>query len=126
LRSEHAARAAELARTYARTLEQATLDAAPAIGLTPAGTGRWTQPVDTRAARRAQRAWAARRLLGKLLSVLRLAKAAFTFDDPLTYILWKVERHSGVREEAGPLQRRYPLLFAWSVLWRLYRRGGFR
>jgi len=58
--------------------------------------------------------------------VLRLGKAAFTFNDPLDYVLWKVERHSGIHVEPTALQRRHPLLFAWPLLWRLYRRGGFR
>ena len=75
---------------------------------------------------RCARRWKLRQAWGKLLSVLRLFKAAFTFNQPLAYVLWKVERHSGIREEATPLQHRLPLIFAWPVLWRLYRRGGFR
>ncbi len=64
--------------------------------------------------------------LGKLLSVGRLVKGALTFDDALDYILWKIERHSGVRVEASERQHRYPLIFAWPLVWRLYRRGAFR
>lgn len=70
--------------------------------------------------------WRARRVMGKLLSFSRLFKSAFTFDDPVDYLLWKIERHSGVRETATPLQHRYPLIFAWPVVWRLYRKGAFR
>lgn len=70
--------------------------------------------------------WAARRLLGKALNVARLIKAAFTFAGGIDYLLWKVERHSGVRLEPTPFQRRHPLLGIWSVAWRLWRRGGFR
>ena len=70
--------------------------------------------------------WRARRVMGKLLSFCRLFKSAFTFDDPVDYILWKVERHSGVRETATPLQHKYPLIFAWPVVWRLYRKGAFK
>jgi len=70
--------------------------------------------------------WRARRVTGKLLSFSRLCKSAFTFDDPVDYLLWKIERHSGVRETATPLQHRYPLIFAWPVVWRLYRKGAFR
>lgn len=70
--------------------------------------------------------WRLRRGQGKLLSVLRLIKAAGTFDDPLDYLLWKIERHSGIRETPTERQRRHPLLFAWPLLWRLYRRGAFR
>lgn len=70
--------------------------------------------------------WRARRVMGKLLSFSRLFKSAFTFDDPVDYLLWKIERHSGVAETATPLQHRYPLIFAWPLVWRLYRKGAFR
>jgi hypothetical protein len=70
--------------------------------------------------------WLARRIQGKLLSVARLCKAAVTFDDPLDYLLWKIERHSGIYIEPSARQRRHPLVFAWPLLWRLYRRGAFR
>lgn len=71
-------------------------------------------------------AWALRCIQGKVLSLLRLLKAALTFDEGLDYLLWKIERHSGVRVEASPRQRQYPLVFGWPVLFRLYRQGGFR
>ena len=70
--------------------------------------------------------WVGRRALGKSLNVARLIKAAFTFAGGVDYILWKVERHSGVRLEATPFLRRHPLLGIWGVAWRLWRRGGFR
>jgi hypothetical protein len=76
--------------------------------------------------RRAAAAWRRRRLLGKLLSLLRLAKGAFTFDGGVDYLLWKIERHSGVKADATPWQRRHPLLAAPGLAWRLYRRGAFR
>jgi len=71
-------------------------------------------------------AWALRGVQGKVLSLLRLLKAALTFEDGFDYLLWKIERHSGVRVEASPRQRQYPLIFGWPVLFRLYRQGGFR
>lgn len=71
-------------------------------------------------------AWARRRVLGKLLSVLRLVKAAFTFAGGADYLAWKIERHSGVKVELTPWQRRHPLLAAPGMFWRLYRRGAFR
>lgn len=81
----------------------------------------------TRTARAAgQWRWAGRRLLGKSLNVARLVKAAFTFAGGVDYLLWKVERHSGVRIEPTPFLRRHPLLGIWGVAWRLWRRGGFR
>jgi hypothetical protein len=70
--------------------------------------------------------WQVRRVVGKLLNVLRLVKGVFTFAGGLDYVLWKVERHSGVRVPVSPWQRRHPLLAAPMVAWQLYRRGGFR
>jgi len=70
--------------------------------------------------------WFARRIAGKILSVLRLIKAAFTFDDGAVYILWKIERHSGLSVELTPWQRRHPVLASMSLFWRLYRRGAFK
>lgn len=70
--------------------------------------------------------WWLRRVQGKLLSVLRLSKAALTFNEPLQYLLWKIERHTGIYIEPTPRQLKYPLIFAWPLLWRLHRRGAFR
>jgi hypothetical protein len=70
--------------------------------------------------------WRLRAAQGKGLSVLRLIKAAGTFDDPLDYLLWKIERHSGVYIAPTERQRRHPLIFAWPLLFRLYRCGAFR
>ncbi len=75
---------------------------------------------------RSQVAWAGRRALGKILSVLRLVKGLFTFQGGPDYILWKIERHAGIALEVPPRARRYPLLAAWAIAWRLYRRRAFR
>lgn len=81
---------------------------------------------DETAQRDARRQWAGRRRLGKLLSVLRLVKAAFTFQDGPDYLAWKISRHSGVKVELTDWQRRHPLLATPSLFWRLYRKGAFR
>lgn len=73
-----------------------------------------------------QTSWRVRRLTGRTLSVLRLCKSAFTFDDPVDYALWKVERHSGVSVTPTERQRRYPLIFAWPLVWQLYRQGALK
>jgi hypothetical protein len=70
--------------------------------------------------------WGLRRLHGKVLSVLRLLKAVLTFDRGFEYLLWKIGRHSNVYIEPTPRQRKYPLIFGWSLIWQLYRRGAFR
>lgn len=70
--------------------------------------------------------WWLRRVQGKLLSMLRLFKAAFTFNEPLEYLLWKVERHTGIYFEPSARQLKHPLIFAWPLLWKLHRQGAFR
>jgi hypothetical protein len=71
-------------------------------------------------------AWALRRAQGKLLSVLRLLKALFTFQAGVEYILWKVERHSGVKAEVPERLQKHPLLASLVLVWQIRRRGGFR
>lgn len=66
------------------------------------------------------------RIRGKLLSVLRLSKAAFTFDGGADYLVWKIERHAGRRLALTPWQRRHPLLSAPLLAWRWWRLGAFR
>ena len=70
--------------------------------------------------------WAWRGISGKLLSVLRLLKALFTFRGGLDYIAWKLERHSGEEIVIPDRVRRYPLVFLWGFFWQLYRRGIFK
>jgi hypothetical protein len=71
-------------------------------------------------------AWIVRKVQGKLLSILRLMKAAFTFQGGVDYLIWKIERHSGVKIELTPAQRRHPIWAGLTTFWRLYRQGAFR
>ncbi len=70
--------------------------------------------------------WARRRIEGKLLSVVRLAKASATFAGGVDYIAWKINRHAGTDIVIKPWQRRWPLLAAISLLPRLLRSGAVR
>jgi hypothetical protein len=70
--------------------------------------------------------WAVRIVQGKILSVLRLMKAALTFEGGVEYIVWKIERHSGVTVEVSPFLQRHPILALCFLSLRLYRRGGVR
>jgi hypothetical protein len=76
--------------------------------------------------RRASMTWLLRRGQGKVLSILRVLKAALTFAGGFDYLLWKIGRHSQSVIEPTPRQRKYPLVFGWPLLWQLYRRGSFR
>jgi hypothetical protein len=70
--------------------------------------------------------WRIRSLQGKILSMVRLLKGAFTFSGGLDYILWKIERHTGVTVEVPARLRRHPILAICVLSWRLYRKGAFR
>jgi hypothetical protein len=82
--------------------------------------------IPERARRLSGLAWVVRRFQGKVLSVLRLLKGLLTFHGGVDYILWKIERHSGVSVDVAPRLRRLPVLGVCIVFWRLYRQGGFR
>ena len=65
--------------------------------------------------------WEARRRLGKLINLARLARAMTTFEGGMRYAAWKVERHTGLPVKVTPLREKYPLIAAPSVLWLLWR-----
>ena len=83
-------------------------------------------PGGGRGRKAAQRAWQGRQRKGKLLSVVRLAKASATFAGGADYIAWKINRHAGTRIELKPWQRRWPLIAAISLLPRLLKSGAVR
>lgn len=70
--------------------------------------------------------WRLRRGQGVLLSLGRLAKASFTFAGGVDYLAWKLERHTGEKVVVSERLRRWPLVFVWGELWRLYRRRVVR
>lgn len=72
------------------------------------------------------RAWSRRRIEGKLLSVVRLLKATFTFDGGIDYLAWKITRHSGIDIRISPWQRRHPILAGLLLLPQLKRKGAVR
>lgn len=72
---------------------------------------------------RASRRWRQLQRRGPRLNILRLLKAAFTFEGAMDYVAWKIERHRGVRIEVTDWQRRHPLLAAPGLYWKLRRQG---
>lgn len=70
--------------------------------------------------------WARRRFEGKCLSILRLAKASFTYAGGIDYLAWKINRHAGTKIEIAPWQRRWPLIAALTLVPRLIRSGAIR
>lgn len=70
--------------------------------------------------------WGLRKVWGRTCNVLRLLKAAGTFSNGIDYLVWKIERHSGVRVEPTERMRRYPRLAGLGLLFRLWRTGALR
>ena len=77
--------------------------------------------IDKTERERVKRWWRKRRRLGKPLNLLRLVRAASTFEGAARYAAWKVQRHTGVKIELTPWRERHPLLAAPGVLWSLWR-----
>ena len=73
-----------------------------------------------------ERKWRKLRRNGKALTVVRLAKATFTFADGIDYLAWKINRHAGTDIAVKPWQRRHPLIGALTLLPRLLARGAVR
>lgn len=74
----------------------------------------------------APRLWRKLQRRGKRLSVLRLAKASFTYAGGIDYLAWKINRHAGTQIAIRPWQRKWPLLGALTLLPRLFRGGAIR
>jgi len=129
LRVEGTARGRTLYAWAAPRYDRLTVPALQAAGLCIVSTAHASEiRITTSAATRwrARVAWTARRWIGKPLTVARLIKGAFTFDGAVDYILWKIERHSGVRPQISAWQRRHPILASPLLVWRLYRQGALR
>ncbi len=70
--------------------------------------------------------WRRFRRRGKVLTLLRLAKATTTYAGGVDYIAWKINRHAGTKIVVKPWQRRWPILGGLVMLPRLLRRGAIR
>jgi Phosphatidate cytidylyltransferase, mitochondrial len=126
LRSERPDRVRAIYAGAAPELQALTRALAREQGWSSTPTGGYQNPVARETRRWSALSWALRRLQGKALSILRLLKASFTFDGGLSYLAWKIQRHSGVELRITPFMRRYPRLGALGAFWRTWRRGGFR
>lgn len=67
-----------------------------------------------------------RNVASKLQHLLRLIKAAFTFVGGLDYLVYKIERHSGVKLTPSAFARAYPLLGVWPLFVKGLRARAFR
>ncbi len=128
LRAEKQGRARHLAKANLDAFTRLTAAASPALteilvkqenNLYRCLTSPFTQ-------RQALWRWRLRRWQGRILSILRLAKATLTFSNSVDYAAWKIERHTGIRVEITPLLRRHPILWGLKVARQLLRRGVLR
>jgi hypothetical protein len=131
LRTERSGRAGELAQSSNEFYAAMTRHHAdsPGSGITVYDDGRTLRYRSRTSAlqrRSARLAWSLRRGQGKLMSILRLLKALFTFEGGLDYIAWKLQRHSGENIVIPDKVRRAPLLYLWGFFWDLYKRGIFK
>lgn len=131
LRTERGDRAGELARTSREFYATITRYHADSLGYDFSvydedGAPHYRSRVSSMQRRWCALQWALRRVQGKLLSVMRLIKALFTFDGGLDYIGWKLERHTGEEIIIPEKVKRAPLIFMWGFFWDLYRRGIFK
>ena len=125
LRAERGGRSSSIVEAWPeryRTFTQPTLAAvALEMGVGPNGEVPFIH-----SPKRMRRWWRQMQRNGKWLSVLRLAKASFTFTGGADYIAWKINRHAGTDIVLKPWQRRWPLLGAVILLPRLLKRGAIR
>lgn len=128
LRAERDTRAHKLVQLNPIDYIRLTASAAPALKnrLEILPHGHYRCLVEERDYQRSVRHWRIRRWQGRILSVLRLAKAAMTFHGCVEYAAWKIRRHTGVCIDVTPGLRRHPLLLGPRVLWQLLRRGTLR
>ena len=70
--------------------------------------------------------WRGLRRRGKMLTVARLAKAAFTYAGGIDYLAWKINRHAGTKIEIKPWQRKWPLVAAFFLVPKLLAKGAVR
>lgn len=130
LRAERSGRARSVVDIDADRYRRFTGPALDAAGIAATvsaeGVVAFDDAPDRAARRRAARTWRRRRIEGKWLTLLRLAKASMTYAGGVDYLAWKINRHAGTRIEVRGWQRRWPLLGALVLLPRLWLRGAVR
>lgn len=102
-------------------------EAEPAVSaMESVGGGSYINWTGLRERKSGQRQWKRRRVGGRVLHVVRLIKSLLTFDNGVDYLAWKLERHTGEPVDVTPRLRKYPLIFGWPLLWRLWREKQLR
>ncbi len=128
LRAERETRAAHLAQVNRDALIRLTEVAAPMLqgSLERLENGKYQCLTHPEVQQQALWQWRMRRWQGRVLSILRLFKATFTFANSVDYAAWKIERHTGFHIEVTPELRQHPFLGGYKIIWQLFRRGAIR
>ena len=126
LRAESKGKKTILVDHYQDYFESKVVAHSDSLRLSGTGNNEWTFECSNKHRLKTKLRWKVRRILGIFLSIARLMKATSTFNQPLEYLLWKIERHTGIKENATALQLKHPLIFAWPLIWKIFRRGGFK
>ena len=89
-------------------------------------TRRYEVRVSAGSRRRALMLWRLRRLHSKVRFLMRLLRNGLIFEGGVDYVLWKIQRHSGIQTDREWRSKRRPLLALGAEAWRLYKAGAFR
>jgi len=128
LRPERTDRLIRLWKSQGPVLEKFTMGATPHLPFhidarKEGSVIEYVAHVSRKEQRRCRLSWKARSLQGKILSVLRLLKAALTFKGGVDYALWKIKRHTGIEMEVSPFLRRHPVLAMFVLSYTLLKKG---
>ena len=63
--------------------------------------------------------WLLRKYWTRLLNILRLIKASFTFEGGIEYLVWKLEKHKGISIKLSEKQKKYPIITAINLMLKL-------
>jgi hypothetical protein len=131
VRPERPGAAEVLFATNAARFEEATALAISTLSWSvtsavEAGRPRYRVELPTQERARLARAWGRRRISFKLLFLLRIIRNALIFEGGVDYVLWKIQRHSGITTDPTWRQKRHPWLALGAEAWRLYRARAFR
>lgn len=122
LRATYGAELRPESKSKADALVDADLERYDSIGMA-ALTELGIDPFSPRFPKPAARwVWRARGIWGRILNILRLIKAAFTFKGGLDYAVWKMNRHADEPIELSDADRARPLRTGLRLLFRSMRK----
>ncbi len=128
LRIEDPSRADQIIALSPARYNTLFLPALDAIGITPApsGEGGMQVVIPGRQRHGLKGKWLRRQIASKTINLVRILKGAVTFEGRADYVIWKIERQTGVKVTLTPWQRDHPLLASPKILFQMWRQGAFQ